>query len=96
LNLAKERKGVGDRKEEETKKLKCFRCQEYGHHQKDCSNPPIWYKCKEGHLAAECANLHAKSGELKMFEFAVPDQGFYNIMIPRGDVVKASCLIYVI
>jgi hypothetical protein len=35
-------------------------------------------------MAAECAEFHAKTGELKMFGFAIPDQGFYIINIP-GD-----------
>jgi hypothetical protein len=98
LNFVKEHRAIRDRKEDEGRKLKCFHCQEVGHHQKDCSNAPICYKCKEeGHMAAECVGVHAKARELKMFGFAIPDQWFYNIMIPRvGEVVRASCIIQVL
>jgi hypothetical protein len=96
LNLTKDKMAVGNI--DEAKKLKYFRCQEVGHHQKDCINTPIFYKCKkEGHMAAECVGFHSKAGELKMFGFAILDQGFYNIMIPgAGEVVKASCIIQVL
>jgi hypothetical protein len=48
-------------------------------------------------MATECVDFYAKAEELKMFGFAIPDHGFYNIMIPRvGEVVKASCIIHVI
>jgi hypothetical protein len=41
--------------------------------------------------------VHAKAGELKMFGFVIPDQGFYNIMIPgAGEVMRASCIIQVL
>jgi hypothetical protein len=41
--------------------------------------------------------VHAKAGELKMFGFVIPDQGFYNIMIPgAGEVMRASCIIHVL
>jgi hypothetical protein len=98
LNLAKEKMVVVERTDEDLKKIKCFRCQEMGHHQKDCSNPPICYKCKEeGHLAAECLDFHAKSRELKMFGFAIVDQGFYSINIPgEEEYSKASCIIQVL
>jgi hypothetical protein len=98
LNLAKEKKVVGEKKEEEGRKLKCFRCQEVGHHQKDCNNPPICYKCKEErHMATECVGFHSKAGDLKMLGFAIPDQGFYSILIPGvGEVTKASCIIQVL
>jgi hypothetical protein len=74
LDLAKEKKVVGEKREDEGKKMKCFRCQESGHHHKDCGNMPICYKCKEeGHMAVECFEYHAKAGELKMFNFAIPE-----------------------
>jgi hypothetical protein len=87
LNLAKEKKVVGDKQEDEARKLNCFRCQEVGHHQKNYTNAPD--KCKEeGYMAAECVGFHSKAGELKMFDFAVPAQGYYIILIPRvGEVV---------
>jgi hypothetical protein len=73
INLAKDKKVVGDKGEEDTKKRKCFRCQEVGHHQKDCVNTHIYYKCKEeSHMAAKCADFHSKAGELKMYGFAIP------------------------
>jgi hypothetical protein len=84
--------------DEEQRKMKCFRCQDYRHHQRDCTNLPIYYKCKEeGHMAAECAGVHAKAGELKMFGFAIQDQGFYSIQIPGADEVpKTACIIQVL
>jgi hypothetical protein len=85
LNLAKEKRVVSERLEDDPKKIKCFRCQDYGHHQKDCSHEPICYKCKEeGHMAAECYEFHTKAGELKMYGFALQEQGFYIIRI-RGE-----------
>lgn len=82
LNLAKGKRIQGAGNDEEPKKIKCFRCQEFVHHQKYCENAPICYKCKEeGHMAAECANFHSKVGELKMYGFAVQGQGFYSIKI---------------
>jgi hypothetical protein len=98
LSLAKEKKGMMEKKEEDPKKIKCFRCQELGHHQKDCTNIPICYKCKEeGHMTTECSDFHSKSGELKVFEFAIPEQGFYSIKNPReGDSQRASCIIQVL
>jgi hypothetical protein len=83
LNLAKEKRVAVERKDDDPKKIKCFRCQGMGHHQKDCSNPLICHKCKEErHMAAECLDFHAKSRELKMFGFAIVDQGFYSVSIP--------------
>jgi hypothetical protein len=98
LTLAKEKKGMMEKKEEDPRKIKCFQCQELGHHQKDCTNIPICYKCKEeGHMVAECSDFHSKSGELKMFGFAIPEQGFYSFKIPgEGDNQRASCIIQVL
>jgi hypothetical protein len=48
-------------------------------------------------MAAECADLHAKASDLKMFGFAIPDQDFYSIKIPdEGSTQKASCLVQVL
>jgi hypothetical protein len=48
-------------------------------------------------MAAECSDFHSKSGELKMFGFAIPEQGFYSIKIPgEGDNQRASCIIQVL
>jgi hypothetical protein len=78
--------------------MKCIRCQEYGHHQRNCVNLPISYKCKEEeHMAVECAEVHAKVGELMMFGFAILEKGFYNIQIPGADEVpKTTCIIQVL
>jgi hypothetical protein len=35
-------------------------------------------------MAVECVDFHSKAGELKMYGFALPDQGFYSIEIPGG------------
>jgi hypothetical protein len=98
LNISKEKRVVTDRKDEEAKKIKCFRCQESGHHQKDCLNKPICYKCKEeGHMAIECNEFHSKAEELKMFGFALSGQGYYNTTIPgEGGTSKAASIIQVI
>lgn len=37
---------IGDEELDESG-VKCFRCQEIGHHQKKCTNDPICYKCKK-------------------------------------------------
>jgi hypothetical protein len=37
-------------------------------------NSSIHYKCKgEGHMAAECANFHAKASDLRMYGCAIHD-----------------------
>jgi hypothetical protein len=83
INQVKEKRVVQEKREEDPKKTRCFHCQEMGHHQRECSNNPICYKCKEeGHMAAECVDFHARESDLKMFGFAIPNQGFYNIKIP--------------
>jgi hypothetical protein len=89
---------VHEKKDDERRKLKCFRCQEIGHHQKDCSNELICFKCKEpGHMATECLEIHSRSSELRMFGFAVPDQGFYSIIVSgEHDQQKAACIIQVL
>jgi hypothetical protein len=96
--LAKEKSVVVDKKEEEPRKMKCFRCREYGHHQRDCVNLPIRYKCKEeGHMVVECTEVHVKAGELKIYGFAILEQGFYIIQIHGTDEArKTSCIIQVL
>jgi hypothetical protein len=72
LNQSKDKKGLNQKRDDDLKKS--FRCQEMGHHQKDSVNQRICYKCKEeGYMAAECVEFHAKSEDLKMFGFALPD-----------------------
>jgi hypothetical protein len=97
LNVGRDKK-VLDRRDEDPRKLKCFRCQGSVHYQKDCTNAPICYKCKEeGHMVAECADFHAKASDLKMFGFVIPDQGFYSIKIPdAGSTQRASCIVQVL
>jgi hypothetical protein len=96
--LAKEKKVVGDKREEDFRKMKYFRCQEKGHHQRDYTNKPICYKCKEeGHMAAKCVVFHSKAEELKMFGFAILGQGFYSFnILGEGEVARASCIIQVL
>jgi hypothetical protein len=96
--LAKEKSVVVDKKEEEPRKMKCFRCREYGHHQRDCVNLPIRYKCKEeGHMVVECTEIHVKAGELKIYGFAILEQGFYIIQTHGTDEArKTSCIIQVL
>jgi hypothetical protein len=72
LDLGKDKKVTNEKREDDYRKIKCFRCQEVGHHQKDYMNSPICYKCKEeGHMATECVNFHAKTGDLRMYGFAI-------------------------
>jgi hypothetical protein len=87
-----------ERKEDESKKIKCFRCHEVGHHKMDYVNTPICYKCKEeGHIAVECVDYHSKFGDLKMFGFVIPDQGFYSMKIlVDKETLKAVCIIQVL
>jgi hypothetical protein len=47
-------------------------------------------------MAAECADFHAKAGDLKMFGFAILEQGFYNIQIAGAEEMQmAACIIQV-
>jgi hypothetical protein len=98
LNLAKEKKALLIKKDEDHRKIKCFRCQEMGHHQKDYQNTPICYKCKEeGCMAVECLDFHTKAGELKMHGFALADLEFYSIKMPEeGEISRASCIIQIL
>jgi hypothetical protein len=51
----------------------------------------------EGHMAAECASIHEKDSELKMFGFAIPEQGFYSIKIlEEGSIQKDVCIVQVL
>ena len=66
---------------------RCFRCTEMGHHQLDCTNDPICYKCKQPrHMAVECSTLLSR--KLKMYGFGVPGLGFYSIDIPDAEKVN--------
>jgi hypothetical protein len=48
-------------------------------------------------MVAECLEVHSKGGEMKMFGFAIPDQGFDSINIPREqDSQRAACIIQVL
>lgn len=65
----------------QSKDMRCFRCQDYGHHQADCKKEPTCYKCKQpGHMASECEGLNGH--KLRMFGFGIK-QGFYSIEIPK-------------
>jgi hypothetical protein len=35
-------------------------------------------------MAVKCDDFHSKDEELKMYGFAIPNQGFYSIRIPGG------------
>ncbi|GJN20625.1 hypothetical protein PR202_gb08025 [Eleusine coracana subsp. coracana] len=62
-----------------SKEIRCFHCQDYGHHQLECNKDPICYKCKKpGHMASECEGL--KGRRLKMYGFGIR-QGFNAIEI---------------
>lgn len=64
------------------KDIRCFRCQDYGHHQADCSKDTLCSKCKQsGHMASECEGL--KRHKLKMYRFGI-QQRFYSILIPEA------------
>jgi hypothetical protein len=66
--------------------FKCYCCLGSGHHQSECENDPICYKCKkEGHIVVGCKAFGNR--KLQMFGFSNPGQGFYSINIP---VAKAK------
>jgi hypothetical protein len=47
-------------------------------------------------MAVECVEFHFKAGDLKMFGFAIPNQGFYCIKVPEATKTqKATCIIQV-
>lgn len=38
----------------------CHRCQEYGHLETQCNNPPVCGRCSESHLTADCADQNTR------------------------------------
>jgi hypothetical protein len=35
--------------------MRCFNCNDYGHHQYTCKRPPFCYSCRDnGHKSAQC------------------------------------------
>lgn len=74
------------------KQIRCFKCGKEGHHQANCTNPPICYKCHStGHIAAHCPlnpMLSDKKG-VKLCGFGIPGQGFYSLHVGVNEEEKA-------
>lgn len=61
--------------------IHCFNCNQSGHYQKDCRNPPYCYGCKKnGHKTSYCSE---KRG-LRVCGFGILGQGFYSIRLPNN------------
>jgi hypothetical protein len=78
-------KGGGRGKIPQVRADMCFNCNLSGHLRKDCMNPPYYYCCKRsGHRSVTCP---AKRG-LKLYDFGIPGQGFYNFHFPTEKEMK--------
>lgn len=62
--------------------IKCFNCNEDGHHWSTCKKPAFCYNCREtGHKSANCP-LRANKG-LCLCAIGMPGQLFYSLNLPK-------------
>lgn len=62
--------------------MKCFNCNEEGHHCSTCKNPPFCYSCRDvGHKSTPCP-LKSNRG-LKLCGYGMPGQLFYLLNLPE-------------
>ena len=62
--------------------MKCFNCNDYGHHQSTCKRPPFYYSCRDtGHKSAQCPLMKSKG--LRLCGYGLPGQNFYYLDVPE-------------
>lgn len=63
--------------------MKCFNCNEDGHHWSVCRNPTFCYSCRDtGHKSNQCPMMRSNKG-LRLCAFVMPGQLFYSLNIPE-------------
>lgn len=63
--------------------MKCFNCNQDGHHRSDCTNPRFCYSCRDtGHISSRCPMMQAKKG-LTLCAMGMPGQLFYSLSLPE-------------
>jgi hypothetical protein len=62
--------------------MKCFNCNQDGHHWSVCRNPPFCYSCRDtGHKSNQCP-LKSNKG-LHLCGYGMPGQLFYSLNLPE-------------
>ena len=63
--------------------MKCFNCNDYGHHHSTCKKPPFCYSCREsGHKSNQCPLMKSNKG-LRLCAYGMPGQIFYALDLPE-------------
>lgn len=63
--------------------MRCFNCNDYGHHQSTCKKPPFCYSCRDtGHKSAQCPMMRSNKG-LRLCGYGMPGQIFYALDVPE-------------
>ena len=66
--------------------MKCFNCNDYGHHHSTCKKPPFCYSCREsGHKSNQCPLMKSNKG-LRLCAYGMPGQIFYALDLPEPKV----------
>lgn len=63
--------------------MKCFNCNEDGHHWSVCRNPPFCYSCRDiGHKSNQCPMMRSNKG-LRLCGYGMSGQLFYSLNLPE-------------
>ncbi|XP_021304717.1 uncharacterized protein LOC8062495 isoform X2 [Sorghum bicolor] len=63
--------------------IRCFNCNDLGHHISTCKKPPFCYSCRaSGHKSTNCPSTRANKG-LTLCAMGMPGQLFYALNIPE-------------
>ena len=63
--------------------IRCFNCNDVGHHISVCKKPPFCYSCREsGHKSSNCPSLRANKG-LTLCATGMSGQLFYALNLPE-------------
>lgn len=63
--------------------MKCFNCNDDGHHRPTCKKLPFCYCCRDtGHKSANCPLMYANKG-LTLCAMGMPGQLFYSLNLPK-------------
>jgi len=63
--------------------IRCFNCNDLGHHISTCKKPPFCYSCRAtGHKSTNCPSMRANKG-LTLCAMGMPGQLFYALNVPE-------------